>query len=187
MENKEKMENLPEHLKGIKFESWHFYINTKAKKGENKLTISDNFIDEVMRQKNLGFIPDITKVIPLGGESGKVYVEAKVEIYDKGLYDLDTDKPGGEKTTGFASVTEMPHSGGQTHFAQLAITRALKNAVIRHLQISDHDILLVIEAYGFDVKQIAQQQTRNIVADEDSEEKEEKGPEEAEVDMKLDV
>jgi hypothetical protein len=46
----------------------------------------------------------------------------------------------------------------------MCVTRALKNAVIRHLQISDHDVQLVVDAYGFDMKQIASQ-TREIAAE----------------------
>ena len=164
MVNKEKIDALPEHLKGITFEPWHFYYNKKAKAGENRLILSDNFIDEVMRQKTLRFIPEITNITPLQGDNNKILMVARVEVYDEELFDLDSNKPGGITTIGYASMTEMPHAGGQTHYAQMCVTRALKNAVIRHLQISDHDVQLVVDAYGFDMKQIASQ-TREIAAE----------------------
>jgi hypothetical protein len=103
-----------------------------------------------MRQANLHFVPEITRVLPFG--EGQLYVEAKVEVFD--------DK---KKTISYASMTKMPHSDGQTHFAQVCITRAMKTAVLRHLQISDHDILMVIDAYGFDPKQMSTRSVTNEV------------------------
>jgi len=158
MMNKEKIEALPAHLKGITFEPWHFYYNKKAKAGENRLILSDNFIDEVMRQKNLHFTPAITHIIPLNGDNNKILMVARVNVFNLGERDTEIQR---KVTNGFASMTEMPHAGGQTHYAQMCVTRALKNAVIRHLQISDHDVQLVVDAYGFDMKQIASQ-TRAI-------------------------
>jgi hypothetical protein len=161
MTNKEKIEALPEHLKGITFEPWHFYYNKKAKAGENRLILSDNFIDEVMRQKNLHFLPEITNIVPLNGDNNKILMVANVMVFDEEDYNYEEHKPLGKVTIGYASMTEMPHAGGQTHYAQMCVTRALKNAVIRHLKISDHDVQLVVDAYGFDMKQITSQ-TRTI-------------------------
>lgn len=171
--NQEKIDALPDHLKFINFKPWHFYYNTKAKKGVNQMMLGDNFIDEVMREQNIAFIPEITRVIPYGD---KLYVEAKVIVYNEQ-----------RETTAFASITQMPHAEGQTHYAQLAITRALKTALIRHLGISDHDVLMVIDAYGFDMKTIKAQSmsSNDVIETEETTEKEQEITEEAEVDLNL--
>jgi hypothetical protein len=167
----EQIDELPDHLKKIQFENWHFYPNKKDK----KLTLSDNFVDEVMRQLDIHFTPEITNVIPHG--EGKLYVEAKVTVFNE-----SSDYP--RKTIAYASITQMPHADGQTHFSQLAITRALKTALIRHLQISDHDIELVTTAYGFTAKNVTQM-TRNISDDEPA--TNEPKVVEPEIDLDLDV
>jgi hypothetical protein len=176
----QEIDNLPEHLTGIKFEPWHFYRNTKAKKGENQLLLNDCFIDEVMRMKKLRFIPKITARLPY--KNNELYIEAEVTVYstnDDGWVDESNN------TKAFSSVTKMPHEGGQTHFAQIAITRALKTAVLRHLYISDHDIELAVAAYDITPAKV-NVMTRSITNDGDSEETD-KTPQTIEPEIDLDL
>jgi hypothetical protein len=179
--SQELIDKLPEHLKGFKFEPWHFYKNLKAKKGENQLILNDCFIDEVMRVKNIDFTPEITARMPYKGDG--LYIEATVTVRS-----LVMGKE--RKTIAISSMTKMPFEGGQTHFAQLVITRALKTAVIRHLQISDHDIELVIEAYEIKKNQVTTK-TRNITDDtqDDEENESHKTPQviEPDIDMNLGI
>ncbi len=152
--SQKEIDELPLHLNGITFQPWHFYRNKKAKPGENPLLLQDCFVDEVMRMKNLQARPEITRVMPFGESS--LYVEGHVKVWERGKPDNNL------ATEAFASVTKMPYEGGQTHYAQIAITRALRTAVIRHLQISDHDIELAIKAYEIDSNKVKSMSTRNI-------------------------
>lgn len=161
-----QIDALPKHLEGIRFENWHFYYNKKAKKGENALLLQDNFIDDVMRVKNIHFTPEITRVIHIEGD--KFYIEAKVTVYNQGPM-VGTNQ---KNTTAFASMTRMPHDSGQTHYAQMCITRALRTAVLRHLGISDHDIQLAIEAYEISLKNVSTM-ARSVTEDEPEEVKQE--------------
>lgn len=175
-------DELPDHLKSIDFKPWHFYVNKKDK--DKKLLISANFIQEMMREKDLAFNPSV-QVIPYG--ENQLIAIGTVDVYEKTCVKESKntqtwsyeDIP---KTTGIASVTKMPHDGGQTHFAQFAITRALKQAVIRHLHISAHDIEMVIEAYGFDKnKTIATRSTTDDVEETDE------APIDSDVDLGLEI
>jgi len=143
-----EVKDLPEHLrpdKLLEFKPYHFWVNKKDP--AKKMTLADSFVDEVMREQHIKFHPEISHVIPFG--DGKLCVVASVEVWKSG-----NESPILDKVKAFASVTEMPRPGGQTHYAQLAITRALKTAVIRLLGISDHDIELIISAYGIDQKMV---------------------------------
>lgn len=150
--DQEKIAALPAHIQKIKFEPWHFYLPKKSKDG--KLVIADNFIDEVMRMFKIEFTAEMSPPPMQYGDNGLIVFGS-----------VTVDSPAGPKVTAFASATKMPSETGQTHYAQLVITRALKTAVMRHLYISDHDLELAIEAYGITLSQI-KSQTRQISADE---------------------
>ena len=123
---------IPEHLRHIDFKQWHFYVMTKN--GKTTYTLNDNFTDEMMVQLGLNFDAEVT--IHDYSETEKLTL-AQVRVKD--------DK---KSTVGFASVTRMPRPDGQTHFAQLAVTRALSSAIQRHIGISGHDVELIVEALG---------------------------------------
>jgi hypothetical protein len=130
---------LPPHLKDIDFKPWHFYKMEKA--GKVTIDVNADFITEVMRQKKIKHHPEFE--IHSYGDDGMIAI-ARIDVWTEG-----NNK---ETTSGFASMTKMPHQDGQTHFAQMCITRALKVAVMRHLGISDNDIKILIEHYGYTPK-----------------------------------
>ena len=131
-----EISDLPEHLRPeflLEFRPHHFWTSPKQKA---KISLSDNFTDEIMRIREICYEPEITHIIPYG--EGKFMVVAKVRVWKK---DDPTD------VTAYASINEMPYKGGQPHYAQIAVTRALKIAVIRLLGISDHDVEMILDAY----------------------------------------
>lgn len=133
-----EINELPEHLKPehlLEFKPYHFWTSPKQK---SKITLSDNFTDEVMAAQNLHHEPEITHVLSLN--EGKVMVVAKVTVWKNDFT--------ANRVIAYASINEMPHKGGQSHYAQIAVTRALKIAVTRFLKISDHDVELIIDAYN---------------------------------------
>jgi len=133
-----EISDLPEHLRPeflLEFRPHHFWTSPKQKA---KISLSDNFTDEVMRKCKIHYIPEVTHIIPYG--EGKFMVVARVDVWK--------DEPKMENmVTAYASINEMPYKGGQPHYAQIAVTRALKIAVIRMLGISDHDVEMILDAY----------------------------------------
>ena len=118
----------------------------KGKKADAKLVLSDNFVDEVMRIQDIKFEPSIEGVHFYSEHHSKIMLIAKVKVWKKG-HEFDT-------VTSFASVNAMPYKGGQEHYAQIAVTRAMKTALLRLLGISDHDVELLVEAYGIDKSKV---------------------------------
>jgi len=134
-----EVKDLPERLKPdklLEFKPYHFWVNKKDP--AKKMTFSDNFIDEVMRTQKIKFHPEITHIVPFG--DGKLCVVASVEVWKS-----ESESTILDKVKSYASITEMPRPGGQTHYAQLAVTRALKTGIVRLLGISDHDVELIVE------------------------------------------
>ena len=161
----EQIDALPEHLSYIKFEPYHIYVNTATVKGKQKTTItpSDNLIDDLLRWKDIGFAVEMPYIGPF--RENQTLLVAKVTVWT-GEYEF------ARNTVSFASVNAMQYEKGEktaTHLAQLAVTRALKPAVLRHLRISDHDIALLIEAYDIDIKKLSKTPTavRTSEASED--------------------
>lgn len=172
---KEQIDALPEHLSYIKFEPYHIYVNTATVKGKPKTTItpSDNLIDDLIRWKDLWFETDM-QINPF--RENQTIFTARVYVWEG-----EKGKPGEVRTTtAFASVNAMTFEKGErpaTHLAQLAVTRALKPAVLRHLRISDHDIALLIEAYDIDIKKLSKTPTAvrtSEASEEDADDAEEK-------------
>lgn len=131
-EENEMTAEIPEHLRHIKFQPWHFWSNTYN--GKTTYALNDNFNDEVMVQ--LGLTYDAEVSIHDYTENEKLILASVIVKDDK------------KRTPGFASVTRMPRTDGQTSFAQLAVTRALSVALQRHIGISNHDVISIVEALG---------------------------------------
>ena len=149
---------IPDHLKDIEFKPWHFYT-TKDRNGKLMHTLTSNFVEETLRKMKLHHNANVA-AMPYG-ENG-ILVLAEVDIFPEG------NLPG-NSTRGHASVTRMPREGGQTSFAQLAVTRALSVALRRRLGISKHDIETVIEALGMKPETIQTREYSNNVVEEATE------------------
>lgn len=145
--NETQETQVPEHLRHIKFQTWHFYVPKKSTTGQPLVT--DDFVTEVMQQLGLTFKAEVT-VHPYTED--KKLILARVDIMENNE----------TKTPAYASITEMPHKQGQTHFAQLATTQALKTALRRHIGLSNHDTELITKAIGFNSKTIKTRETTDL-------------------------
>ena len=105
-----------------------------------------------MQALNLGHTAKVT-ITPYGEK--ELLVMAEVWIFDKTVGPTGNLTP---STPGFASVAKMPSESTksydgqrkerQTHYAQLAVTRAISTALQRHIGISGHDVEIIVENLG---------------------------------------
>lgn len=143
MATKKKVEetenNLPDHIKDIVLQPHHIYASKNRKTGEITLSTTKDLVTDLMRQFKLGFMITEFRVDNFRGDQTLVSIE--IVVVDK--------EDSTNSTPGVATMDKMPYGDqGQALLGQMVLTHALKNAVMRHLHITNHDIDLLIEKYG---------------------------------------
>jgi hypothetical protein len=139
---------LPEHLRKIILKQHHIYSNSQGKK--TTIAVTKDFILDMMNQFNLRYKINAYQVNPFRNDQTIVSVVLTV-------FDANDPENITKQTPGIASIDKMPtkrRSGNSsydtdddrmTSLGQMALTSALKNAVMRHLYITANDIELLIK------------------------------------------
>jgi hypothetical protein len=147
----ETHDDLPEHLQKIILKQHHIYSNSQGKK--TTIAVTKDFILDMMNQFDLRYQINTYRVDPFRND--QTIVSVVLTVFDK-----NDPENIAKQTQGIASIDKMPtkrkssdssyrtDDDRMASLGQMALTSALKNAVMRHLYITANDVELLIKHHG---------------------------------------